>query len=109
MPDPTSSSSLRDALRAHVTRLLGEDDPDFVAELTATFCESAAALVRDARDAWATGDAAALRAAAHQMRGSALNVGLTDLAEAWTRVEHEGAAPDDALRQTERAVEAMAC
>lgn len=113
MPDPTSSpdpAALRDALRAHVTDLLGEDDPDFVAELAATFCDSASALVATARTAAAAGDTAALRSAAHQMRGSALNVGLADLAEAWTRVEHgQDASPEAALAATERAVEAMAC
>ncbi len=107
LPDP---SVLRDALRVHVTDLLGEDDPEFVAELAATFCESAAGLIGTARAAAAAGDADALRQVAHQMRGSALNVGFERLAEAWTRVEHGvDASPEAALAETERAVEAMAC
>lgn len=112
MPDPTclpDPSALREALRAHVTDLLGEDDPDFVAELAATFCASAAALVGTARAAAEAGDGDALRSAAHQMRGSALNVGLASLAAAWTRVEHgQDASPASALAETERAVEALA-
>ena len=107
LPDP---SVLRDALRVHVADLLGEDDPDFVAELASTFCASATRLIETARAAAEAGDGAALRQVAHQMRGSALNVGLTRLAEAWTRIEHGADAPPAAaLAETEHAVEALAC
>ncbi len=112
MPDSArllDPAALREALRAHVTELLGEDDPEFVAELAATFCESAAGLVETARAAAEAGDGDALRSAAHQMRGSALSVGLASLAEAWTRVEHgHDASPAAALAETERAVAALA-
>lgn len=111
MPAPTclpAPSALREALRAHVASLLGEDDPDFVADLADTFCTSAAEGVAAARAAAARGDAVGLRSTAHQMRGSALNVGLDHLAEAWARVEHGDAAPDDALDKTECAIDALA-
>ena len=43
------------------------------------------------------------------MRGSALNVGFTDLAAAWARVEHTpGASPEAAIAEAEAAVDALA-
>ncbi len=96
-----------EALRAHVADLLGEDDPEFLAEITATFRDSATALSAQARTAQAASDAEALRAAAHQMRGSSASVGLSGLADAWTRVEHDGAEPDEALALTDAVLEAL--
>jgi HPt (histidine-containing phosphotransfer) domain-containing protein len=109
-PRPADAPALLAALRAHVTDLIGEDDPDFVAELSETFCSSATDLVSRARDAHAAGDADTLKSVAHQMRGSALNVGLADLAEAWAHVEHTpGASPAAALAEASRAIAALNC
>ena len=96
-----------EALRAHVADLLGEDDPEFLAEITATFRDSATSLSAQARAAQTAGDAAALRAVAHQMRGSAANVGLSGLADAWARVENDAVGPDEALALTDAVLEAL--
>ena len=113
MSDPTcladSAAALRAALGAHVADLLGEDDPDFVAELSDTFCASATDLVARAREADAAGDTAALQNVAHQMRGSALNGGCAGRAAAWARVEHgTDASPEAAIAEAEAAVDALA-
>ena len=83
MPDRPTAESIRDRLRAHVADLLGEDDPDFVADLSETFTETATALLADARAAQAASNMDGVAAAAHQLRGSAGNIGLSTLAEAW--------------------------
>ena len=112
---PTADAeALRARLRAHVADLIGEDDPAFVADLSATFTSTAAALLADARTADARGDALALGAVAHQIRGSAANVGLADLAESWSRVERAADASEASDRlaaaaaETEHAVAALA-
>ena len=113
-PDRPTAESIRNRLRAHVTDLLGEDDPEFIADLSETFTETATALLADARAAEAAGNVAAVAAAAHQLCGSASNIGLTTLAEAWRRVETAGGGAAaatlfaEAATQTEHAVEALA-
>ncbi len=108
-PAPVSDSLLSD-VRAHVRSLLGEDDEAFVAELTEAFVESSQHALAAVVDAQAVGDVDALAAAAHALKGSASNVGLTALASHWDVVEtdtRQGRAPSpDGLRtateQTER-------
>ncbi|WP_420456901.1 response regulator [Rubrivirga sp.] len=84
---PGEDDSLLSDVRAHVRSLLGEDDEDFVAELTETFVESAREALASVAVAEAAGDVAALAAAAHSLKGSASNVGLTALASYWDAVE----------------------
>ena len=104
-------------VQAHVVDLIGEEDPEFVAELIEAFIESSRDAVVEAQAARQSGDAAAVAAAAHTLRGSASNVGLATVARLWTEVE-EGvrqgnlavlqAAFDRALAETARAIEQLA-
>ena len=99
-------------VRAYITDLIGEDDPEFTADLVATFAETSDEALADVRAAHAAGDAEAVAAAAHRLRGSASNVGLTDLTDLWTAVEEtvrqrgdlDGAPVEQARDETERAV-----
>lgn len=88
---PPSAAGEAEALiasvRAHVADLLGEEDPEFVRDLVDTFCGSAHELVSEARALGAAGDLAGVGKVAHQLKGSASNVGLTGLESAWHRVE----------------------
>ena len=102
-------------IEAHVVELLGEEDPEFVADLIDTFVECARESVGAVRAARAAGDMAALGAAAHSLRGSASNVGLTGLFNRWTEVEENARratlSPGDVeapLAETERALETLA-
>ena len=113
---PASGAGLEAQVRAHITDLIGEDDPEFTADLVATFIETAREALADARAALDDADADRVGAAAHRLRGSASNVGLTDLTDVWTDVEEAvrrgeglGAAPTDrALAETDRAVAQLA-
>ncbi|PAP78326.1 response regulator [Rubrivirga marina] len=78
---------LVDAVRAHVRGLLGEDDEDFVAELVEAFDGSARQALATVSAARETGDVDSIAASAHALKGSAANVGLESLTDAWDVVE----------------------
>ena len=99
---------------AHVTDMLGEEDPEFVADLVESFATSSREAIADAQATRASGDVAGLAAAAHRLKGSASNVGLDDIAARWNEVEEtarDGAAHQDAvdraLYETAQAVELL--
>ena len=105
------------SVRSHVADLLGEEDPEFVRDLVDTFSGSAHELVSQARALGAAGDLDGVGKVAHQLKGSASNVGLTDLESAWHRVEAGTRSGDatvlglplgHAVRETERAAELLA-
>ena len=115
--DAQTARTLLGQIQAHVVELLGEEDPEFVTDLLDTFIASARGAEADARAARFSRDADAVAAAAHKLRGSASNVGLTTIADLWTRVEEgirqgESAALGDgvdrALAETTRAVDLLA-
>ena len=96
---------------AHVADMLGEEDPEFVADLVESFAASSREAVADAQATRSAGDAAGLAAAAHRLKGSASNVGLDAIARWWTEVEETARggvahpdAVDRALRETAQAV-----
>ncbi|GAB5537360.1 MAG: hypothetical protein Rubg2KO_36090 [Rubricoccaceae bacterium] len=82
---------LRSAIGVHVTALLGEEDPEFVQDLVDTFCTSANELVATARGSQDLGHVGKV---AHQLKGSAANVGLNEIESAWYRVEAGSRAGD---------------
>ena len=96
-PDPVSPAALhREAVpanamlarvQAHVRELLGEDDPAFVEDLVTSFCESVGGLCDRVEAAMAAGDLNRVIAGAHQIKGSAANVGLVRVAKDWHAVE----------------------
>ena len=95
-PAPAAAEgSLLHDVRAHVRGLLGEDDEEFVAELAEAFASSAQQALVSATEARDQGNAAGIASAAHALKGSASNVGLTSLTEAWGVVE-TGARTGDA-------------
>lgn len=109
-----TAAALYDQVSAHVTDMLGEEDPEFVADLVESFAVSSREAVADAEATHSAGDAAGLASAAHRLKGSASNVGLGALAVQWGEVEEAvlgGAAPDDAvgraLRETVEAVKML--
>ena len=96
---------------AHVTDMLGEEDPEFVAELVESFTVSSREAVADAQATRSAGDVDGLAAAAHRLKGSASNVGLDAIARRWSEVEETArggaahdAAIDQALQETAQAV-----
>lgn len=91
-PAGDEAQVLRRAVAAHVTELLGEEDPEFVEDLVTTFCGSAHDLVAQVRGCQ---DLETVGKVAHQLKGSAANVGLVDLEAAWYQVE-TGARTGDA-------------
>ncbi len=103
-------------VQAHVLDLLGEEDPEFVADLIDTFVSSARGAEAEARAARLSRDPGAVAAAAHKLRGSASNIGLSELSELWARVEEGirqgkaatlGDGMDCALAETSRAVDLL--
>lgn len=109
-----TAQTLYDQVCAHVTDMLGEEDPEFVADLVESFAASSREAVAEARSTRSAGDAAGLAAAAHQLKGSASNVGLSAIAGRWDEVEamaRGGAASDEAvdraLDETTQAVDLL--
>ena len=109
-----TAAALYEQVAAHVTDMLGEEDPEFVADLVESFAVSSREAVADAQSTRSAGDADGLASAAHRLKGSASNVGLGSLATQWGEVEETvrgGAAPGDAvdraLRETVEAVELL--
>ena len=82
-----ASEAVIQAVRAHVREMLGEEDEDFVHELVESFAESSQQAIREIRTASAAGDREAIARAAHQLKGSASNIGLATLTESWDRIE----------------------
>lgn len=96
MTAPSTTSPLRPAdtpsellacVEAHVRDLLGEDDSEFTGELVASFCDSVGALCDRIEVAMAAGDIHPVMACAHQIKGSAANIGLSRIAEDWNAIE----------------------
>lgn len=90
-PSGGEAQRLRSAVAAHVTDLLGEEDPEFVQDLIATFCGTVHGLVGEVRGSQ---DLEAVGKVAHQLKGSAANIGLTDVEAAWYQVETGARAGD---------------
>jgi len=89
--DADEARRLRSAIGAHVTELLGEEDPEFVQDLVDTFSASAHDLVATVRGSQDLGHVGKV---AHQLKGSAANVGLNEIESAWYRVEEGTRAGD---------------
>ena len=114
-PAPGAASALLNDVRAHVRALIGEDDEEFVQDLIGAFASSSRQAASDAASASASGDAQGVAAAAHALKGSASNVGLTGLADAWGGIENaiRSGVPlptgnvDRALAETDQAVSAL--
>lgn len=104
----TLPSDLLAQIQAHVVGLLGEEDPEFVDDLVETFTETARGALADARSASHAADAPRLAAAAHTLKGSASNVGLAGIADAWDDVETAARQGSDAGAATDRALAATA-
>ncbi|MEO0557435.1 MAG: Hpt domain-containing protein [Bacteroidota bacterium] len=82
--DADDAQRLRKAIGVHVAELLGEEDPEFVQDLVDAFCTSAHSLVAAVRG---SDDLEEVGNVAHQLKGSAANVGLKEIQAAWARVE----------------------
>jgi PAS domain S-box-containing protein len=77
------------ALDDRELRTLFGDDPVFLSDLLGTFIASSTAIVADIEQAAAAGDRAALRAAAHKLKGGARGVCAATLAELAATLERD--------------------
>jgi CheY-like chemotaxis protein len=96
-PEAGAVEALMAQVRAHVHDLLGEEDEAFVADLVESFAASARTALARVAAARAEGNAAALATVAHALKGSAANVGLSALADAWSVIETSARLGDPAL------------
>ena len=90
-------SEIRQTIAAHVRDLIGEEDDAFTAELISAFRETVGALCGKAEAGYADGNTQAIAAAAHQIKGSAGNVGLRRVAHDWHSVEEAAVRNDPDL------------
>ena len=110
-----ASVAVVETVRAHVREMLGEDDEEFVHDLVEAFSESSQQALREVRQASGAGDWAAVARAAHQLKGSASNVGLGALTQSWDHIETGlrqgttdlGDALDQAVAETTQTVRAL--
>ncbi len=63
------------------------DEPSLLAETAELFLTDADSMVNQMKDAFAGGDAHALRESSHRLKGAALNLGFTVLAEPAKAIE----------------------
>ena len=111
--EASASAAIVEAVRAHVREMLGEDDEEFVQDLARSFAESSHHAIGQIRASG--GDPQAIAHAAHALKGSASNMGLSALTECWGVVETRirtgdsevGGAVDRALADTARTVEML--
>lgn len=117
---PQDAGALVAQIRRYVVELIGEEDPEFEADLVETFVETSREALADAHAAIEAKDPEALGGAAHRLRGSAANVGLEELTALWATVDDAVRSgdvarlggPDEPLRralaETERTLAALA-
>ena len=70
-------------------RLLGDDDPAFLADIIDLFLEDTPPLLASLQAAIATNDLGSMRMAAHTLKGSAANLGAVVLANIARDIEHQ--------------------
>lgn len=102
VPDTSATEPLDPGVFG-VLRSLEADAPGFLAELVAEFRESALRRVAALRDAVRTGDTAALKLAAHSLRGSCGTLGASGMAALAARLEDlPPASPEEGLPIVDR-------
>jgi two-component system sensor histidine kinase/response regulator len=114
-PEPPAAPVLDEA-RVQMLEELKKDGVSFFERTATSFLSRVDGQVRAIRDAVDSGDAAALQGSAHQLKGSALNLGLPLVAAAAARLEAlgdaastTGTAPllDELSAEVERAIAAL--
>jgi HPt (histidine-containing phosphotransfer) domain-containing protein len=84
--DPAVIASLRD--------LTPPGEPDVLKELFELFLEDVPARIEKLRAAWQAGDAVGVQRAAHSLKGSAGNIGATQLHAVCTQLDAQGRSGD---------------
>ena len=84
--DPAVLESLRE--------LTPPGEPDVLKEVLQLFLDDVPARVERLRSAWQSGDAVAVQRAAHSLKGSAGNIGATDLLGVCRQLDELGRAGD---------------
>ena len=90
MTDPASPAALDRAALDELNEMTG-GDPAFLAELIDTFLADGTDLVSSIRTAAASGDAAALRRAAHTLKSNSRTFGATALGDLCQQIEERAA------------------
>jgi HPt (histidine-containing phosphotransfer) domain-containing protein len=88
--DPENQVALDRAALAELEELVG-GDPEFLAEMFDTFLEDGPKLMAEMQTAAATGDAAALRRAAHTLKSNSRTFGASALSDLCQEIEERAA------------------
>ncbi|MEM1044099.1 MAG: response regulator [Bacteroidota bacterium] len=86
---PAVSSAEVSKVRAAVAAQIGDDDPEFVREITSSYLESTESLLNLARASLYANDIAAAVRAAHTLKSSSAQLGFEDLAEQSATLEED--------------------
>ena len=84
--DPAVIDSLR--------QLTPPGEPDVLKEVLQLFLEDVPARMTRLREAWQSGDAVGVQRAAHSLKGSAGNIGATQLLAVCSRLDEQGRSGD---------------
>jgi HPt (histidine-containing phosphotransfer) domain-containing protein len=84
--DPTVLESLR--------QLTPPGEPDVLKELLTLFLEDVPGRIEKLRAAWQAGDAVGVQRSAHSIKGSAGNIGATELYGVCSRIDAQGRSGD---------------
>ena len=82
------------AVLESVRQLTPPGEPDVLKEVLQLFLDDVPARVERLRSAWQSGDAVAVQRAAHSLKGSAGNIGATDLLGVCRQLDELGRAGD---------------
>ena len=85
---PFDASAYAD-VKARLVEIGLLDDPALLAETAELFATDAVATLRLMQDAFAAGDSSALDRSAHRLKGAALNLGMSTIAEPARRIEEQ--------------------
>lgn len=78
----------------NLRQLTPPGEPDVLKELLTLFLEDVPARIEKLRAAWQAGDAVAVQRAAHSIKGSAGNIGATELYGVCSRLDTQGRSGD---------------
>lgn len=90
MPGPVLNPSVIESLR----QLTPPGEPDVLAEVLQLFLEDVPLRIAKLRGAWQAGDAVEVQRSAHSLKGSAGNIGATDLLAVCRLLDDQGKSGD---------------
>ncbi|OQW93092.1 MAG: hypothetical protein BWK79_12990, partial [Beggiatoa sp. IS2] len=85
----SDSTALEAQLKDTLCSLIGEDEPDLLADLVQAYCEESTSLMQELREAIANNDDTGVAKVTHSLKSSSGNLGAITLAEFYNTLEQQ--------------------